>query len=123
MDTMQWLNNFLFLIVMTSQVTITAVHLVYTKRELLFLRLSYCGSSHSILHVVGRISRMAMQKVIDDAASDNDVCSWLIKYVKAKHNLPNYDKAVRFTKSLNYIDHNADVTETGRLLFEFSQFN
>ena len=48
---------------------------------------------------------------------------WLIKYVKAKHNLPNYDKAVRFAKSVNYIDENADVTETGRLLFEFSQFN
>ena len=64
-----------------------------------------------------------MQKVIDDAALANNVCSWLIKYVKAKHNLPNYDKAVTFTKSLNYIDHNADVTETGRLLFEFSQFN
>ena len=66
---------------------------------------------------------MAMQKVIDAAALANNVCSWLIKYVKAKHNLPNYDKAVTFTKSLNYIDHNADVTETGRLLFEFSQFN
>ena len=108
---------------MTSQVTITAVHLVYTKRELLFLRLSYCGSSHSILHVVGRISRMAMQKVIDDAALANNVCSWLIKYVKAKHNLPNYDKAVKFSKNINYIDENNNITETGRSLFEFSQFN
>jgi hypothetical protein len=52
-----------------------------------------------------------------------DARSWLIKYVKAKHNLPNYDKALRFAKSVNYIDENADVTETGRLLFEFSQFN
>ena len=43
-----------------------------------------------------------------------DARSWLIKYVKAKHNLPNYDKAVRFAKSVNYIDENADVTETGR---------
>ena len=52
-----------------------------------------------------------------------DARSWFIKYVKAKHNLPNYDKAVRFAKSVNYIDENADVTETGRLLFEFSHFN
>ena len=50
MDTMQWLNNFLFLIVMTSQVTITAVHLVFTKRELLFSPLfHFCSSSHSTL--------------------------------------------------------------------------
>ena len=49
MDTMQWLNNFLFLIVMTFQVTITAVHLVFTKRELLFLQLFFCSSSHSTL--------------------------------------------------------------------------
>ncbi|NCZ65167.1 MAG: hypothetical protein EBY64_01880 [Rhodobacteraceae bacterium] len=49
-----------------------------------------------------------------------DARSWLIKYVKAKHNLPNYDKELRFAKSVNYIDENADVTETGRLLFEFS---
>ena len=28
-----------------------------------------------------------------------DARSWLIKYVKAKHNLPNYDKAVRLELS------------------------
>ena len=64
-----------------------------------------------------------MQNVLDGAVTDHDACSWLVKYVKTKHNLPNYDKAVRFAKSVNYIDENADVTETGRLLFEFSQFN
>ena len=37
--------------------------------------------------------------------------------------ITNYDKAIDFAKSVNYIDENADVTETGRLLFEFSQFN
>ena len=52
-----------------------------------------------------------------------DARSWLIKYVKTKHNLPNYNKAVSFAKSVNYIDENANVTETKRLLFEFSQFN
>ena len=46
--------------------------------------------------------------------------SWLIKYVKSKHNLPNHDKAVRFAESVKYIDENADVTETEHLLFEFS---
>jgi hypothetical protein len=46
-----------------------------------------------------------------------------VKYVKAKHDLPNYDKAVSFAKSVNYVDENAEVTETGRLLFEFSHFN
>ena len=66
---------------------------------------------------------MALQKVINGAVSAHDVCSWLIKYVKARHHLPNYDKAVRFAKSINYIDENADVTDAGRLLFEFSQFN
>ena len=54
---------------------------------------------------------------------DIDPHSWLVKYVKAKHDLPNYEKAVSFAKSVNYIDENADVTETGRLLFEFSHFN
>ena len=52
-----------------------------------------------------------------------DAKSWLIQYVKAKHGLPNYDNAVRFARSVDYINENTDVTETGRLLFEFGHFN
>ena len=51
------------------------------------------------------------------------VRSWLIKYVKSKHNLPDYDKAVRLAESVKYINEKADVTETGHSLFELSQFN
>jgi ribosomal protein S17 len=66
---------------------------------------------------------MAMQNGFDGAVTDHDACSWLVKYVKTKHNLPNYDKAVKFSKNINYIDENNNITETGRSLFEFSQFN
>jgi hypothetical protein len=53
---------------------------------------------------------MAMQNGFDGAVTDHDACSWLVKYVKTKHNLPNYDKAVKFSKNINYIDENNNIT-------------
>ena len=47
---------------------------------------------------------------------------WILRYVEMRHDLNDPKEALRLAQSANYLDQNADVTDTGKLLFEFGKF-
>ena len=47
---------------------------------------------------------------------------WILRYIEMRHDLNDPQEVLRLAQSANYLDQNANVTDTGKLLFEFGKF-
>jgi len=48
---------------------------------------------------------------------------WILRYIEMRHDLNDPKEILRLAQSANYLDQNANVTDTGKLLFEFGKFD
>ena len=48
---------------------------------------------------------------------------WILRYIEMRHDLNDPNEALRLAQTADYLDQNANVTETGKLLFEFGMFS
>ena len=44
---------------------------------------------------------------------------WILRYIEMRHDLNDPKEVLRLAQSADYLDQNANVTDTGKLLFEF----
>ena len=47
---------------------------------------------------------------------------WILRYVELRHDLNDPKEVMRLAQSADYLDRNANVTDTGKLLCEFGKF-
>ena len=47
---------------------------------------------------------------------------WILRYIEMRNDLNDPQEVLRLAQSANYLDQNANVTDTGKLLFEFGKF-
>ena len=47
---------------------------------------------------------------------------WILRYIEMRHDLNDAKEILRIAQTAGYLDQNADVTDTGKLLFEFGKF-
>ena len=47
----------------------------------------------------------------------------ILRYIEMRHDLNDPNAVMRLAQSADYLDHNAIVTDTGKLLFEFGKFD
>jgi hypothetical protein len=48
---------------------------------------------------------------------------WILRYIEMRHDLNDPKEILRLAQSADYLDQNANVTDTGKLLFEFGKFD
>ena len=48
---------------------------------------------------------------------------WILRYIEMRHDLNDPKEVLRLAQSADYLDQNANVTDTGKLLFEFGKFD
>ena len=48
---------------------------------------------------------------------------WILRYIEMRYDLNDPNEVLRIAQSADYLDQNANVTATGKLLFEFGKFN
>ena len=48
---------------------------------------------------------------------------WILRYIEMRHDLNDPTEVLRLAQSADYLDQNAKVTDTGKLLFEFGKFD
>ena len=48
---------------------------------------------------------------------------WILRYIEMRHDLNDPTEVLRLAQSADYLDQNANVTDTGKLLFEFGKFD
>ena len=46
----------------------------------------------------------------------------ILRYIEMRHDLNDPNEVMRLAQSADYLDQNANVTDTGKLLFEFGKF-
>ena len=47
---------------------------------------------------------------------------WILRYIEMRYDLNDPNEILLIAQSADYLDQNANVTATGKLLFEFSKF-
>ena len=47
----------------------------------------------------------------------------ILRYIEMRHDLNDPNEVMRLAQSADYLDQNANVTDTGKLLFEFGKFD
>ena len=48
---------------------------------------------------------------------------WILRYIEMRYDLNDPNEVLLIAQSADYLDQNANVTATGKLLFEFGKFN
>ena len=48
---------------------------------------------------------------------------WILRYIEMRHDLNDPKEVLRLAQSADYLDQNANVTDTGKLLFDFGEFD
>ena len=48
---------------------------------------------------------------------------WILRYIEMRPDLNDPKEVLRLAQSADYLDQNANVTDTGKLLFEFGKFD
>ena len=54
---------------------------------------------------------------------NNTARDWILRYIEMRHDLNDPNEVMRLAQSADYLDQNANVTDTGKLLFEFGKFD
>lgn len=47
----------------------------------------------------------------------------ILRYIEMRHDLNDPNEVMRLAQSADYLDQNANVTDTGKLLFDFGKFD
>ena len=50
---------------------------------------------------------------------NNTARGWILRYIEIRHDLNDPDEVLLLAQTADYLDKNTNVTETGKLLFEF----
>ena len=48
---------------------------------------------------------------------------WILRYIEMRYDLNDPNEVLRLAQSADYLDQNANVTDTGKLLFECGKFD
>ena len=54
---------------------------------------------------------------------NNTARDWILRYIEMRHDLNDPNEVMRLAQSADYLDQNANVNDTGKLLFDFGKFD